>query len=70
MRGKGNSICPDAGIVEDTGQEQHHLNGRKQLMMKFNNIIARDNIENPLYSFMKYDTYDEAARIKEVKLNR
>ena len=39
-------------------------------MMKYNNIIARDNIEDPLYLYMKYDTYDDAARIKEVKLNR
>ena len=61
MRGKGNSVCPDAGIVEDTIQEMHHLNGRKQLMMKFNNIIARD--DEPLYKFMKFDTYDDAARI-------
>jgi len=39
-------------------------------MMKFNNKIARNNKEEPLYDFMKFDFYDDAAKIQEVRLNR
>ena len=38
--------------------------------MKFNNTMARNNKEEPLYDFMKFDFYDDAAKIQEVRLNR
>ena len=38
--------------------------------MKFNNIIARNNVDDPIRSYMKYDYYDPEAKIAQVKKNR
>lgn len=50
--------------------EQHELNGYKQVMMKQNNVLARNNKESPLRSYMKFDICDPQRRIQLVKQNR
>ena len=57
-------------VKENNVQEMHHLNGRKQEMMKRNNILVRNNEKEPIYKFMLFDYYKPEERIKLVRQNR
>lgn len=56
-------IAPTKNSLHET----HQFNGRKQLVMRDNNLVGR---EEPLYEYMRFDTYDKDQKINEVRMNR
>jgi len=50
--------------------EPNEIHGRKQMIMKFNNAVARNNIKEPINDQVRMDLYDAEKKIAQVRSNR